>query len=452
MAVKQKKYKWHLRSRLLLMLFVLLAFIFGALYIIFNPYVGSYVESGVEQQLSELVSRYKMGAKPPERDYYGDIYEQPRSKIGARGEMLIINSDYELVESAEHERAGIDERSEIAAELKNTDAELDDSEYINIKTKSGSYLVTAIESLHAEDEHIVFYVSLDGLNHLVQTVNNVIIVLLIVAMFLSVIIAALIARSVTRPIVQLSDFAAAVGQGDFERRELNFSDIEFHVLGDVMNTAADRLSQYDSEQKTFFQNVSHELRTPLQSIRFYAEGIAHGLMDSAKSASVIMNETDRLSEMVEDLLYISRIDSKADSFVKERGDLRETLAASVGRVAALGGIEVVYDFDDLPVYMDYSEKHMERAFVNLLSNAARYAKKKCVLECKNTGGGALISVTDDGDGIAPEEAAHVFERFYKGRGGKHGIGLSIVHSVAELHGGRAAVESRPGFTRFSIEL
>lgn len=92
---------------------------------------------------------------------------------------------------------------------------------------------------------------------------------------------------------------------------------------------------------------------------------------------------------------------------------------------------------------------MYRALVNLISNALRYARDTIILRCRQTSGHVEVSVIDDGEGVSPEDMPHIFERFYKGREGRHGIGLSIVKSVVELHGGEITVNCDQG-TCFTI--
>ena len=95
---------------------------------------------------------------------------------------------------------------------------------------------------------------------------------------------------------------------------------------------------------------------------------------------------------------------------------------------------------------------MERAVLNILSNALRYAKAAIDITCRRDAAGVVISVKDDGSGIAPEDLPHIFERFYKGNGGNFGIGLSITQEVIQRHHGIISVNSRPGQTIFRILL
>ncbi len=128
-------------------------------------------------------------------------------------------------------------------------------------------------------------------------------------------------------------------------------------------------------------------------------------------------------------------------------DLREILSLCVSEQNAEAkqkGLSFAFDFDEDPVMLAIREQDAQRLIGNLISNAVRYANREIRLTCRTEGEKALVRVADDGPGIRPEDLPHVFERFYKGEGGKHGIGLAIAHSVAEVYRGRIIVRNENG--------
>lgn len=110
----------------------------------------------------------------------------------------------------------------------------------------------------------------------------------------------------------------------------------------------------------------------------------------------------------------------------------------------------IFEFNNQPINFYCDEKYISRAFSNLISNAIRYGRSKITLSCRQASGQFVVLVSDDGSGIAKEYLPHVFDRFYKGKDGKHGIGLSIVKTVIEQHSGHIEIKSTARGTSFVI--
>ncbi len=450
--------KWHIKPRIFIMLLLLLLIVFASIFVAFNLFISGYIRTNVQEQLDGLVKNFgfyddKPRDKPMGDPYIPDLSGQKKNRLGFQGQVIILNSEYEIESYDNRVASGdIEELQQIALSLKNKKVSLSNARYVLVGTDSDTYYISSIEDGKRPGSFFVFYVSVASINHMVETVNLSMAVIMAAAMIICFLIANVIAGSITKPVKALSAFAEEMGRSNFKRKTFVFQDVEFDELGEAMNQSAEKLDAYDKDQRAFFQNVSHELRTPLQSIRCYAEGVEYGLMDPKKSGSTIISETDRLSELVEDLLYISRVDSITSHVELHENDLRDTLslcAENLRPLAEKRGLRFEYDFEDEPILYSYNEKHMYRAFSNLISNALRYAEKAIILRCRNSAEQIEVSVIDDGPGISAEDLPHIFERFYKGKNGKHGIGLSIVKSVVELHGGEITVDCTNG-TRFSI--
>ena len=190
-------------------------------------------------------------------------------------------------------------------------------------------------------------------------------------------------------------------------------------------------------QQTFFQNASHELKTPLMAIQGYAEGIQAGVMDTASAAEVILAESDRMTELVDELLDISKIDMGRQQLALSEMDVRELLYDSIRAVepTAAGGIAIVPDFPEEPVMVSCDDTRLRRAVTNILSNGVRYARSQLHLTCRTEKRNVTIRIQDDGDGIAAEDLPHIFDRFYMGKSGKSGIGLALTKEIIHLHKG-----------------
>ena len=205
-------------------------------------------------------------------------------------------------------------------------------------------------------------------------------------------------------------------------------------------------------QQTFFQNASHELKTPLMAIQGYAEGIQAGVMDTGGAADVILEESDRMTELVEELLDISKIDMGRQRLTLSETDIRELLYDGIRAVEpiAAGGITIVPDFPEEPVMVSCDDTQLRRAVTNILSNGVRYARSELRLTCRADKRHVTIRIQDDGDGIAEEDIPHIFDRFYMGRSGKSGIGLALTKEIIHLH--RGTIRAYNGETGAVFEI
>ena len=209
-------------------------------------------------------------------------------------------------------------------------------------------------------------------------------------------------------------------------------------------------------QQTFFQNASHELKTPLMAIQGYAEGIQAGVMDTGSAAEVILKESDRMTELVDELLDISKIDMGRQQLALSEMDIRELLYDSIRAVepaaSAAGGIAIVPDFPEEPVMVKCDDTQMRRAVTNILTNGLRYARSELRLACRADKRHVTIRIQDDGDGIAEADLPHIFDRFYMGKSGKSGIGLALTKEIIHLHKGTIRAYNGDSGAVFEISI
>ena len=206
-------------------------------------------------------------------------------------------------------------------------------------------------------------------------------------------------------------------------------------------------------QQTFFQNASHELKTPLMAIQGYAEGIQAGVMDTGSAAEVILQESDRMTELVEELLDISKMDMGRQQLAFSEMDIRELLYDSIRTVEpAAAGIAIVPDFPEEPIMVSCDDTRLRRAVINILSNGVRYARSELRLTCRVDKRQVTIRIQDDGDGIAEADLPHIFDRFYMGRSGKSGIGLALTKEIIHLHKGTIRAYNGDSGAVFEITL
>ena len=229
------------------------------------------------------------------------------------------------------------------------------------------------------------------------------------------------------------------------------------VINDVT-----RLQKLDNIRKDFVANVSHELRTPLTSIKGFVEtllsGAVHNPDEAQRFLNILSNQAQRLSTIVEDLLALSKIEREAEQNVVElsEGDISSVLEAAIDACSMKSsGKNITIERRYLPgLSAPINGTLLEQAIVNLLDNAINYSEpnKRIIVseDLSPDKSEIIISVRDEGIGIAREHLDRLFERFYrvdKARSrsvGGTGLGLSIVKHIVLAHGGRVDVDSKPG--------
>lgn len=282
---------------------------------------------------------------------------------------------------------------------------------------------------------------------------------LVQAALLAIIIAGVLSFILSYPLInstrKLSRFAGRIAKGDFEPVTGDIRSKELSELGDTMNRMAHKLEEADVEQKTFFQNASHELRTPLMSIQGYAEGLKFGVFEDKTSQDnaidVIIAETERLSGLVENLLSISKMDmSKSGNYEVKKQNLNvkvlcETIIDRVRGNFIHEDKAIINRINADSLYIYANENDMIRCLENIFSNCLRYCNRAVTFDCRPDSFRRKVtfSIGDDGPGISTEVLEHLFERFSKGKDGKHGIGLALARAIAQEHGGTVNAYNKP---------
>lgn len=209
-----------------------------------------------------------------------------------------------------------------------------------------------------------------------------------------------------------------------------------------------------NSQKWFFQNVSHELKTPLMAIQGCAEGIQTGVLEPDGASAAILEESEQMSNLLTELLTLSKLESGQIKSEFHHVDVRELLydcMRSAEPIAAAKSLALTPRFADTSVTVNGDEIQLHRAFSNLLSNALRYAKSEIVISCQTEKNKAVITVRDDGGGIDFALLPHIFDRFYSGRKDGTGIGLALVKEIVALHKGTVTAKNDGGAV-FEIRL
>lgn len=266
-----------------------------------------------------------------------------------------------------------------------------------------------------------------------------------------------LSASLTRPLSQLHDSARQIGQGDFSQRLPEDRQDEIGQLAAAFNQMSGQVEAMIEEQRTFAGNASHELRTPLTTIRLRSEALRDGVLDEETSRQYIVeidDEVARLGRLVEDLILISRLDSGRLQAGREEIDpIRFLHHLAQEFDALLTAKQLRLDLtipDDLPA-IQASLSHLHVVFRNILTNTIKYTPPNGRISwlVSHQKGYFHSSITDTGQGIAPEDLPHLFERFYRADKAHSreipgvGLGLSLVKMIVEFYGGRIEISS-PG--------
>jgi len=279
----------------------------------------------------------------------------------------------------------------------------------------------------------------------------------------------LVSRRIMRPVENIRRGAERFAAGDLEFRLAPQGSGEIVALAETLNRMAAQLRGLETMRRDFVANVSHELKTPITAIKGFVETLQDGALekpaDAKRFMEVIARNADRLGAIVSDLLTLARIEQESEhgrlAFVD--APLSDVVAGVVELcrpMAAAKHIEISADCPENLV-APMNAQLLEQALANLIDNAVKYSEPKTniALSVTRAGGEIQVTVADQGVGIPAEHLPRIFERFYrvdKGRSrrlGGTGLGLAIVKHIANAHGGRVTVESRPGKgSRFTLHL
>jgi signal transduction histidine kinase len=291
------------------------------------------------------------------------------------------------------------------------------------------------------------------------------IVTAVIAVVLALALVQVLAHGMTFPLREMVGAARAMSRGEYDRRVTASSRDEVGELGRAFNRMAADLAEVDRVRRDLIANVAHELRTPLGALRAGLENVVDGVeRPDPKTLSTMLGQVERLGQLVEQLLDLSKLESGAVPLdrrpVAAKALLQHVEAEWLPGARARGvALNVVVEPDDL--VLDADEVRLHQVVANLVANAVRHAPAGTSVTIAARAGsrGPLLEVLDEGPGIPAADAERVFQRFYRsdqarssGDGGS-GLGLAIARWIVELHDGTIRTEERtPTGCRMVIEL
>jgi len=289
-----------------------------------------------------------------------------------------------------------------------------------------------------------------------------------IALTASAAVAVLISRSISGRVGRVTQAAQAMARGNYDQRVDARGEDEVARLAQAFNVMAREVSGSQQMMRDLLANVSHELKTPLTSIQGFSQALEEGAItspDEYRDAGRIINEeTQRMRQLIDDLIELSRLESGQAVVQREPVDLEHVLRGCAKRFewqAKESATEMHFDVPALPsVHGD--ERRLEQAFANLIDNAVRHTPQGGAVSIRAEAQNGLVRVAvhNTGSYIPPEELPRVFERFYqvarhrsRGTAGGGGLGLAIANEVVQAHRGSiAATSDRDGGTEFVVTL
>lgn len=330
---------------------------------------------------------------------------------------------------------------------------------ITFQTKQMNYtgmIIPIFNNQQLQLGWVIIYSDTSQLRSLRIVINLILISVLIFAMLLTIIYSLYTSKKISEPFTLINEHLNELSKRNFHQTISIDAHDEITELIHNINTLAEKLRKYEEDQATFLQNISHELRTPLMSIQSYAESIKYQVLENHENASdIIIHETKRITDLVEQLTYLSRIDTLEGEYHFEITELDGILWSCIDCVKGIAlknNKKIVYETlsDALTVRAD--PEKLSRAIINILSNCIRHANTTVYIHMSTASNQVMITVQDDGDGFLEQEISDIFLRFYKGEKGHLGIGLAITKEVIEAHHGQITAQNGPLGALFSITL
>lgn len=287
--------------------------------------------------------------------------------------------------------------------------------------------------------------------------------LLVTGIALGGVISTFLGKALFAPIARLGKAMRRVAEGDFSVRLDTGSDFkEIRQINADFNLMARELGATEILQTDFVSNVSHEFKTPINAIEGYAtllQGGSAGSQEQAQYVDKILNNTRRLSNLVGNILLLSKVDNQGIQSRRATYRLDEQIRQSIVSLEPKW-VEKGTEFDvelDLVEYTG-SEGLLLHVWDNLIDNAIKFGPERGLVRIRLTQRGKAITFTveDEGPGVSPEAQAHIFDRFYQADSSRkdegNGLGLALVKEILKVEGGSAAVQNIPGGCRFTVCL
>ena len=337
----------------------------------------------------------------------------------------------------------------------------DPSHFVGKVPKQNDYssmiVATEIISDSGEKSLLLVVSRMDPISSVTDVLSTILFVATVFAFFAGIILAYVASKGLSHPIQMLSENAKHFAEGDYEVTFKGGGCSEITQLSNTLNNSAQKLRRTDKLRKELLANVSHDLRTPLTMIGGYGEMMRDiPGENNPENIQIIIDETKRLTKLVNDALDLSKLQSGTFNFIPVIFCITDEASDIVTQFEKLSAGKNKISFEsDCDVYVNADEVLVSEAIYNLINNAVTHGGENISVKVsqKVFGKNVRISVSDNGRGIPEEMLEDIWERYQKGLGGGAGLGLAIVSTGIKMCGGTCGVQSEPGKgSKFWIEL
>jgi len=310
---------------------------------------------------------------------------------------------------------------------------------------------------------ILLYTEVTEMMAFQNTINQILLIALTISGLIILTMTAMMSSKFKQSIKKLAHYAQEIGHGSFDTEIEKFKYSEFQTLAKSMTDMSNMLETFEENQKAFFQNASHEFRTPLMAIQCYSEGILAKVFKPEEAATIINHEIEKMTELVNSILYLSRINHTTSKI--EQISLNDFLTSCYEQIKIHTDNEnktICFNPLEEDIQINIDCQLFERAVLNILTNALRYVASVITITAEiqikrniiaNTKQEILrIHLANDGEQIPEKDLPFLFDRFYKGSGGNTGLGLAITKEIVTTVGGNVTVRNLEDGVCFTIDL
>ena len=302
---------------------------------------------------------------------------------------------------------------------------------------------------------VFIYSNLEDISDFTLLIKRQLMYVCVVGIFIAIIMSIFLSNKITEPITRITKKAKKMGTGDTDVSFEESGIKEIDELSETLTQAQEEMVKTDELRRDLMANVSHDLKTPLTMIKAYAEMIRDiSYKDPEKMnehLGIIVDETDRLTVLVNDILDLSRMQSNADTLSIEKFDLAEDIKTIVNRYQIIKETEKYIINVEMPdsIMIKADKKKLNQVIYNLINNAINYTgdDKTVTVRVTKHKKYFLVEIIDTGKGIKESEIPYIWNKYYKNDKNHQrnvvstGLGLSIVKEILELHGYEYGVKS-----------